>query len=87
MDLRPYSKEDYMDIFADNLADLMERRGFDDISLAKEARMKSTTILGYKNRRTLPTIKSIVNLAHALGCSIEELIDFGAPIKQERTEC
>lgn len=87
MGLRPYSKEDYMDIFADNLADLMEKRGFDDISLAKEAHMKSTTILGYKNRRTLPTIKSIVNLTHALGCSIEELIDFGAPIKQERTEC
>lgn len=79
--LRPYSEEDYMDIFGDNLVDLMEEKGFTMYSLSKESHVAASSIYKFMTKKSIPSIKSIINITRVLGCSVEELIDFGASVK------
>lgn len=72
---------EWLDIFAGNLHELMQERGYSQGDLADDSGLDQATISRYLNRRRIPTVRAIVNLAHTLDCDISELIDFGDRIE------
>lgn len=72
---------EWLDIFADNLHDLMQSRGYSQGDLADESGLDQTSISRYLNRRRIPTVRAIVNLAYVLDCNISDLMDFGDRIE------
>ena len=67
------SEVEFIDIFGDNLRSLMEERGYTRRELARESRISHVTISRYLNKERMPTAKSLVNLAFALECDLDEL--------------
>ena len=68
------SEVEFIDIFGDNLRSLMEERGYTRRELARESRISHVTISRYLNKERMPTAKSLVNLAFALECDLDELV-------------
>ena len=68
------SDVEFIDIFGDNLRSLMEERGYTRRELARESRISHVTISRYLNKERMPTAKSLVNLAFALECDLDELV-------------
>ena len=68
------SEVEFINIFGDNLRDIMEERGFSQRALANESGISHVTISRYLNKERMPTSKSLVNLSLALDCDIDDLI-------------
>ena len=68
------SEVEFIDIFGDNLRSLMEERGYTRRELARESRISHVTISRYLNKERMPTAKSLVNLAFALECDLDDLV-------------
>ena len=68
---------EWIDIFADNLRDIMLEWGDNQTSLAEAAGITQTAISRYLNKKHMPDLRSIINLAYALDMTVDELIDFG----------
>ena len=68
------SEVEFIDIFGDNLRDLMDECGYSQRELAKETGINNTTISRYLKKERMPTAKSLVNLAFALECNLDDLV-------------
>lgn len=75
------SEMEWMNIFRDNLIDIMNEKGYTQARLANETGLTQATISKYINNKQMPSIKAIVNLAYALDCTTDELIEFGDTIE------
>ena len=75
------SEFEWLDIFGDNLKSMLAGAGMTQNDLAIETGISKGAISSYINKQKTPTIKSIINIAYALDCSIDDLIDFGECIK------
>lgn len=71
----------WLDIFGDNLLEIMIGAGYTQRDLADETGLSEATISKYINKQQLPGIKAIVNIAHVLDCRVDDLIDFGDRIR------
>ena len=71
------SEIEWISIFGDNLIDIMDEKGYTQEQLANETGLTQSTISKYINKKQMPSIKAIVNLAYALDCTTDELIEFG----------
>ena len=75
MQERTYISEvEFIDIFADNLRDIMKDVRINQRDLAYEANLTEATISRYLNKQRMPTLKSIVNICYVLGCNVDDLI-------------
>ena len=70
----------WMDIFGDNLRDMLKEANMTQRELAEEACLAESTISEYINKQKTPGLKSIINISYALDCSMDDLIDFGDTI-------
>lgn len=68
------SEVEFIDIFGDNLRDLMDECGYSQRELAKETGISNVTISRYIKKERMPTAKSLVNLAFALECNLDDLV-------------
>lgn len=68
---------EWLDIFGDNLTDMLTEHRMTQRELADKANLAESTISDYIHKRKMPGTKAIVNIAYALDCSTDELIDFG----------
>ena len=75
------SEMEWISIFGDNLIDIMDEKGYTQEQLANETGLTQSTISKYINKKQMPSIKAVVNLAYALDCTTDELIEFGDIIK------
>lgn len=75
------TETEWMNIFGDNLQSLMQERGYTQGDLAAESGLDQTTISRYLNKRCIPSVRAITNLAYVLDCDISDLIDFGDRIE------
>ena len=71
------TQEDWRDIFASNLADNMREHRMSQNRLAREAGLSASRINDYLNRRAVPSIFAVINLAYALDVDVDSLVDFG----------
>lgn len=71
------SEVKWMDIFGDNLRDILKEQNMSRRELAQVLDLSEATISNYINKKQMPTMEVIVNMAYELSMSIDELIDFG----------
>ena len=71
------SEIEWLDIFGDNLAERLSEAGMTQRELADEARLDESTISRYIHKQKTPGVKAIINIAYALDCSVDELVEFG----------
>lgn len=71
------SEAEWIDIFGDNLREMLSEYGITQRELADEAGLSESTVSRYLNKQMAPSIFAVINIAHVLNCSIDELVDFG----------
>ena len=71
------SEVEWMDIFGDNLRDILKDQYMSRRELAEVLGLSEATISNYINKKQMPTMEVIVNMAYELTLSADELIDFG----------
>lgn len=74
------SEMEWLRIFGNNLAYHLQTIGMSQSEFARAAGLEQGSISRYINASQMPGIKAIINIANALGISIDELIDFGSMI-------
>ena len=72
---------EWIDIFANNLRDILKDRKMSQKELANEIWISEATISRYINKQRIPSIKHILEISYALNIDVNELIDFGEPIR------
>ena len=70
----------WLNIFGDNLRVMLEEANMTQRELAEESRLAESTISRYIHKQKAPSLKAIINIAYALDCSMDDLIDFGDSI-------
>lgn len=65
---------DLIDIFRENLIDMMKEVGITRKELALEASLSESAINKYLAGDRMPTIKAMVNICYALECDLSDLI-------------
>ena len=71
---------EWMDIFGDNLRDILKEYGMTQKDLADESGLSETTISRYIKKQRIPNMKAIVNIANALDLTTDELINLNERI-------
>lgn len=71
------SEFEFIETFSDNLQSIIKEQGISQNQLARKAKLSQGTISKILNRQSMPSVKVVVNLAYALGLSMDELIDLG----------
>lgn len=72
---------EWLDIFGDNLVSLLRDAQMSQRELADATGLTEATISYYINKRKMPGLKAIINIAYAFDISVDELIDFGEMIE------
>lgn len=72
---------EWMEIFGDNLVDILNDANMSQRELADATGVAESTISNYINKRTLPKITALINISEELDISIDELVYFGDRIK------
>lgn len=67
--------------FSDRLSFMMRRANMTRLQLAEASDTTKVAIGYYLDARKTPGFKAIINLAYSLGCTVEDLIDFGEQIQ------
>jgi transcriptional regulator with XRE-family HTH domain len=74
------SEIDWIDIFADNLADILKDRNMSQRELAYETNISESVISRYISKERMPSLINILKISYAVDVDVNELIDFGEPI-------
>lgn len=74
------TEQAWLDIFGDNLSELLSEAGMNQADLAEATGLSTATISHYINKRKMPGTRALVNIAAALNMSLDELMDFGDTI-------
>ena len=64
---------DFIDIFADNLRDMLEEVGISQQELANEIGVSKGTISQYLNKQAMPSLNNFMNICYALDCDPQDL--------------
>jgi transcriptional regulator with XRE-family HTH domain len=70
------TREEWKHIFGDNLDSLIRERGMSQRQLAIDSGVSQAMISDYINKRLMPGVQAVVNIAYALDVDVSELIDF-----------
>ena len=68
------SEVEFIDIFADNLRDIMYEMDISEGELARRTGMTRAAVSRYLNKKRMPTLKALVNLSYVLCVPITDLI-------------
>lgn len=71
------SEVEWMDIFGDNLRDILKEQNMSRRELAQVLGISEATVSRYISKKQMPTMEVIVNMAYELSISVDELVDFG----------
>ena len=75
------SEVEWLDIFGDNLRELIAESGMTQEEVAEEAGISKSCISRYVNKQIIPSVRAVINLACALECDLNDFIDFGDMIE------
>ena len=68
------SEVEFIDIFADNLREIMEEVGITQAELADESGLTRATINRYLNKQRMPDLRSLINICYILECEVTDLV-------------
>lgn len=75
------SEQEWLDIFSGNLRDMLKEANMEQKELAYDAGISEAAISAYLNGRKMPGVRALVNIAYALDCDFNDLMDFGEMIE------
>ena len=75
------SEVEWLEEFRINLLRMMDEDRITQKELADDSGLSEASISYYVNGTKMPGVRAIVNLAYALDCSTDDLIDFGEMIE------
>lgn len=78
--MRYITQEDWLEIFAAKVQVALIESHTSQRDLAIMSGLSEATISCYIHKTKMPGVKAILNIAHALDMTVEELIDYGADI-------
>ena len=67
---------EWIEIFGNNLADMLKDANMTQKELADAAGISESMVSDYVHKRRAPRLRSIINIAYVLNCSVDELMDF-----------
>lgn len=74
----PMSEYRWMDIFGDNLRELIKDAGMTQRELAEESGVSEAMISRYINKKCMPSVAALASIAYALPCAdLDDLLYFG----------
>lgn len=76
-----YSEKAWLDIFADNLMEIIEEHGYTQTEFAKAVGVPKQTLSRYLRKERMPNIRFIINVSYELNMDFMDLIDFGGRIE------
>ena len=71
---------EWLDEFSQNLINMLKEANMTQRDLADASGLSEGTISKYIRGMAMPGVKAIINIAYALDCNTDELIDFGSTI-------
>lgn len=77
------SEKEYLEIFSDNLRELMESGGWTQQTLSEDAHISQSTLSGYLNGTVMPGLRAVQNICIVLGITLDDLLPYGGIIRIE----
>lgn len=68
------SEYELLDIFADNLRDVMKEMGISKSELAREIYTSRSTITRILNKERMPSVPTLVNICLVCGVTLDEML-------------
>lgn len=76
------TEQEWIEKFRLNLSSMLYDYGyFDARDFARDLGVTETAVSYWINGKRAPTVRSVLNISYLLGVSLEELVDFGEPIR------
>ena len=75
------TKEQWKEIFAGNLIDILEEKGMTQAELAMDAELPKSQISEYINGNSMPSLAAAITMSYALDMELGDLVDFGERVK------
>ena len=76
------SQQEWLDIFGDNLASILEEERMSQRELARLTGLNESTISRYINKLQMPTVRAIINISFALEWQFEDMLNYGAMLEE-----
>lgn len=75
------TKDDWIDIFGDNLIDILKDKNMSQLELSRASGVSTAMISDYIHKWSAPGLLAAINMARALDMTLEEFIDFDDDIE------
>lgn len=76
------SQQEWLDIFGDNLANILEEEKISQKELSRLTGLSESTISKYINKLQMPTVRAIINISYALNWSFEDMLNYGSMLDE-----
>lgn len=70
------TEQEWRELFADNLKRMMDEYGCSQRELADEVGISESAVSRYLYAQQVPKATALLNIAYALDCTVDDLIDF-----------
>ena len=70
------TETEWLDVFSNNLIDLIQDSGYTQKELSRHTGLSEAAISSYINKRRMPKITALFNLALVLDCELEDLTGY-----------
>lgn len=74
------TETDVIDIFGDNLNNMLSYRRMKPSELARATGIQKSTVSRLISKECMPTLKTVMNICYVLDCDFEDLIPSGIMI-------
>lgn len=74
------TESEWLNIFGNNLLEMMREYGYTQDTLARETGLSKSTISKYINKQQIPRASALINIANVFGCNIDDLVYYGDKI-------
>lgn len=75
------TNREWLTYFSINLMEMLEEARMTQRELADKAGISEASLCKYVQGHQMPGVRALVNIADALNCSVDHLVDFGDRIK------
>ena len=76
------SQQEWLDIFGDNLASILEEERISQKELSRLTGLSESTISRYINKLQMPNVRAIINISYALNWSFEDMLNYGSMLEE-----
>lgn len=71
------TEHEWLDIFGDNLVSLMRDWNMSQSELSQRSGVSQSSISAYINKRKMPGVKALINIADVFDISLDDFMNFG----------